>query len=108
MRRSLFLHSVIIVLVGQLTAAERVTLGVAIPAAYQTAGISSDTRSWSGSAPLLADLATTLAASEDPAAVALGCGCWEPTCSAPIVLPRAAGQAAPQIGVDLAAFIYDC
>uniref|UniRef100_UPI00211977BA VirB4 family type IV secretion system protein n=2 Tax=Frankia sp. AvcI1 TaxID=573496 RepID=UPI00211977BA len=71
-RRSLFLHTVISVLVGQLTPAERAALDVAITATYQAAGISSDPHSWGRPAPLLADLAATLAASEDPAAVTLG------------------------------------
>ncbi|WP_235487958.1 DUF87 domain-containing protein, partial [Frankia sp. AvcI1] len=73
-RRSLFLHTVISVLVGQLTPAERAALDVAITATYQAAGISSDPHSWNRPAPLLTDLAATLASSTDPAAAALAAG----------------------------------
>jgi len=73
-RRSLFLHTVLSVLLGPLTAAGRAALDIAITATYQAAGISSDPRSWHRPAPLLADLVTTLAASDDPAAGALAAG----------------------------------
>ncbi|KPM51494.1 DUF87 domain-containing protein [Frankia sp. B2] len=73
-RRSLFLHTVISILVGQLSAPERAALDAAITATYQAAGISSDPRSWSRPAPLLTDLAATLAGSTDPAAGALAAG----------------------------------
>ncbi|ABW12170.1 Type IV secretory pathway VirB4 protein-like protein [Parafrankia sp. EAN1pec] len=77
-RRSLFLHTVISVLVGEMTAAERAALDAAITATYQAAGISSDPRSWNRPAPLLtdlADLAATLASSTGPAA-ALAAGLY--------------------------------
>lgn len=65
-RRSLFLHTVITVLLGnELTAAERAALDHAVATTYQRAGITSDPRTWTRPAPLLADLAETLA--NDPA-----------------------------------------
>ncbi|WP_322749362.1 MULTISPECIES: VirB4 family type IV secretion system protein [unclassified Frankia] len=66
-RRSLFLHTVIAVLVGSLTAAERAALDSGLTATYRGAGISSDPGSWTRPAPHLADLAATLAGSTDPA-----------------------------------------
>jgi len=71
-RRGLFLHTVIAVLIGQLTAPERAALDSAIIATYQAAGITSDPRSWSRPAPLLTHLAATLSGSDDPTAVTLG------------------------------------
>jgi type IV secretory pathway VirB4 component len=71
-RRSLFLHTVISVLVGQLNAAERAAADAAIIATYRQAGITTDPASWNRPAPLLADLATTLTSADDPAAAALG------------------------------------
>ncbi|WP_045875835.1 DUF87 domain-containing protein [Pseudofrankia sp. DC12] len=70
-RRSLFLHTVISVLIGELTATERAVLDVAIAATYQAAGITADPRTWNQPAPLLSDLATTLAGTQNPVAVAL-------------------------------------
>lgn len=71
-RRSLFLHSVISVLLGsELAATERAALDRAITATYQHAGITSDPRTWTRPAPLLADLAEVLADSSDPAGVEL-------------------------------------
>jgi hypothetical protein len=71
-RRSLFLHTVIAVLVGQeLGAGERAALDRAIAATYQAAGITADARTWTRPAPILADLRDTLAqagAAGDPAA----------------------------------------
>lgn len=62
-RRSLFLHTVVAVLLGrELEAAERAVLDRAIAATYQRVGITSDPRSWTRSAPLLADLAKILEA----------------------------------------------
>lgn len=61
-RRSLFVHTVISVLLGgELEAADRAVLDRAIAATYQRAGITSDSRTWTRSAPLLADLAEVLA-----------------------------------------------
>ncbi|GHH62407.1 VirB4 family type IV secretion system protein [Lentzea cavernae] len=60
-RRSLFLHTVISVLLGsELEATERAALDRAITATYQRAGINSDARTWTRPAPLLADLASVL------------------------------------------------
>ncbi|MGW5722819.1 VirB4 family type IV secretion system protein [Amycolatopsis sp. NPDC003865] len=61
-RRSLFLHTVISVLLGsELAATDRAALDRAITATYQRAGITSDPRTWPRPAPLLADLAEVLA-----------------------------------------------
>jgi type IV secretory pathway VirB4 component len=71
-RRSLFLHTVLAVLIGaELTAPQRAALDRAITATYQRAGITTDPRTWNRPAPLLADLATTLAEGEDPTGVDL-------------------------------------
>ncbi|MEV7040467.1 DUF87 domain-containing protein [Amycolatopsis sp. NPDC051061] len=64
-RRSLFLHTVISVLLGsELAATERAALDRAITATYQRAGVTSDPRTWTRPAPLLADLAEVLAEEE--------------------------------------------
>ncbi|MGP4112970.1 VirB4 family type IV secretion system protein [Streptomyces sp. 4N509B] len=71
-RRSLFLHTVIGVLLGAaLTPGERATLDRAITATYQQAGITADPRTWTRPAPLLADLARTLHTSADAEAADL-------------------------------------
>lgn len=71
-RRSLFLHTVISVLLGsELEATERAALDRAITATYQRVGITSDPRTWTRPAPLLADLAEVLAEAGDPAGVEL-------------------------------------
>ncbi|SEP50557.1 VirB4 family type IV secretion system protein [Amycolatopsis saalfeldensis] len=71
-RRSLFLHTVISVLLGaELAATERAALDRAITATYQRVGITSDPRTWTRPAPLLADLAEVLADTGDPAGVEL-------------------------------------
>jgi hypothetical protein len=71
-RRSLFLHTVITVLLGaEPTATERAVLDRAITATYQHAGITADARSWTRPAPTLRDLRDTLtraAQTGDPAA----------------------------------------
>jgi type IV secretory pathway VirB4 component len=68
-RRALFLHSLIGVLASQpLDAAARAALDRAIITAYNTAGITSDPRSWRRPAPLLTDLAHALSSDSDPAA----------------------------------------
>ncbi|QFU86756.1 VirB4 family type IV secretion system protein [Amycolatopsis sp. YIM 10] len=65
-RRSLFLHTVLAVLVGgEITAAERAVLDTAITATYHRAGITDDTRTWTRPAPLLRDLRDVLAATGD-------------------------------------------
>ncbi len=65
-RRSLFLHTVIAVLLDSpLAPTERAALDRAITATYHHAGITADPRTWTRPAPLLADLATTLEKSAD-------------------------------------------
>jgi type IV secretory pathway VirB4 component len=66
-RRALFLHTFLAVLLGaDFTAAERAALDRAVLATYQQAGITSDPRTWTRPAPLLADLATALADDDSP------------------------------------------
>ncbi|MDX8053765.1 DUF87 domain-containing protein [Lentzea sp. BCCO 10_0798] len=61
-RRSLFLHTVISVLVGsELQAAERAALDRGIAATYQSAGITADARTWTRPAPTLLTLRDQLA-----------------------------------------------
>jgi hypothetical protein len=68
-RRCLFLHTVISVLLNsELGAGERVALDRGISATYQRAGITADPRTWTHPAPTLADLREVLAAARDPAA----------------------------------------
>jgi type IV secretory pathway VirB4 component len=68
-RRCLFLHTVISVLVGtELAAEQRAALDRGITATYQRAGITADARTWTRPAPTLPDLREVLAASGDPAA----------------------------------------
>lgn len=68
-RRCLFLHTVIAVLVGtELGAAQRAALDRGITATYQWVGITADTHTWTRPAPTLADLRDMLAAAGDPAA----------------------------------------
>ncbi|MEU0924524.1 VirB4 family type IV secretion system protein [Streptomyces malaysiensis] len=65
-RRALFLHTVIGVLLGSaLHPTERAVLDRAITATYQRAGITTDPRTWTRPAPLLADLATVLEQSKN-------------------------------------------
>ncbi|GAA3012548.1 VirB4 family type IV secretion system protein [Actinokineospora diospyrosa] len=69
LRRSLFLHTVLAVLFGEeLSASERAALDRAVAATYQQAGITADPRTWTRQAPLLADLAATLASRTEPGA----------------------------------------
>lgn len=71
-RRSLFLHTVLSVLLGGgLAPTERAALDRAITATYQRVGITADARTWTRPAPLLADLAEVLADSGDSAGVEL-------------------------------------
>jgi hypothetical protein len=61
MRRGLFLHTFLGVLLGETpTATERAVLDQAIMACYHRAGITADPRTWARPAPLLADLAAAL------------------------------------------------
>jgi hypothetical protein len=61
-RRSLFLHTVLAVLLGDLTTGERAILDRAIAAAYRAAGIHDDPRTWTRPAPTLRTLRDVLAA----------------------------------------------
>ncbi|GGU39623.1 hypothetical protein GCM10010178_34910 [Lentzea flava] len=61
-RRSLFLHTVISVLLGaELEAAERAALDQAIASTYENAGITADTRTWTRPSPTLVSLRDELA-----------------------------------------------
>jgi type IV secretory pathway VirB4 component len=61
-RRSLFLHTVIAVLIGgEPTAAERAALDRAIAATYQSVGITADARTWTRPSPTLRVLRDQLA-----------------------------------------------
>ncbi|MFE9748237.1 VirB4 family type IV secretion system protein [Saccharothrix saharensis] len=65
-RRSLFLHTVIAVLLGKTpNPSQRTVLDQAITTTYQRAGITADPRTWTRPAPLLAELAAVLADSPD-------------------------------------------
>jgi len=67
LRRALFLHTFLAVLLGELPdPTGRAVLDQAIMACYQAAGITADPRTWARPAPLLADLAGTLAAAGAP------------------------------------------
>jgi type IV secretory pathway VirB4 component len=84
-RRGLFLHTVVAVLAAStgigtgvgsgatagLSAAETAVLDGAILDTYHAAGITADPATWDTPAPLMADLAATLTAAEDPAAKTL-------------------------------------
>ncbi|WP_419995012.1 VirB4 family type IV secretion system protein [Streptomyces boninensis] len=68
-RRSLFCHTVLAVLLGgPLDPAQRVALDQAVTATYQKAGITADARTWNRPAPLLGDLMTVLSNTRQPAA----------------------------------------
>ena len=67
-RRGLFLHTLLAVMLGDLSAAQRAALDTTITATYTTAGITHDPATWTRPAPLLADLAATLDATPDPTA----------------------------------------
>ncbi len=71
-RRSLFMHTVLAVLLGGAPSPQdRAVLDRAIAATYQQAGITADPRTWIRPAPLLADLAAALQRTKDRAATAL-------------------------------------
>jgi len=71
-RRALFLHTLVSVLLGETPPpAERAALDRGIIACYAAAGITNDPATWTTPAPLLRDLAATLAADLDPAAATL-------------------------------------
>jgi type IV secretory pathway VirB4 component len=68
-RRCLFLHTVIAVLIGtEFGPGERAALDRGITATYQQAGITADPHTWTRPAPTLRDLHEVLAASPNPAA----------------------------------------
>jgi hypothetical protein len=67
----LTVHTVVQVILGGLSAAERAALDRAIAGAYAKAGISHDPATWDRPAPLLKDLAGVLTADQDAAARAL-------------------------------------
>ncbi|WP_027930120.1 VirB4 family type IV secretion system protein [Amycolatopsis thermoflava] len=67
-RRSLFLHTVVEVLLGgEPSAAERAALDRAIAATYQSVGVTADPRTWTRPSPELRTLRDQLASSEDTA-----------------------------------------
>lgn len=71
-RRGLFLHTLIAVLIGHLPPpTERAALDRAILTVYRQAGITADPRTHRRPAPLLRDLSASLAADTDPAAAQL-------------------------------------
>ena len=59
-RRVLFLHTLISVLLGQLSPGERAVLDRAVTATYAAAGITPDPGTWTRAAPLMRDLSDTL------------------------------------------------
>ncbi|WP_449555813.1 VirB4 family type IV secretion system protein [Jatrophihabitans lederbergiae] len=72
LRRSLFLHTVLTLLLGgEPSAVERAVLDRAITGTYQRAGITADPRTWARPAPILADLRDVLAGLDDPRAASL-------------------------------------
>ncbi|MCQ6246150.1 ATP-binding protein [Streptomyces malaysiensis] len=71
-RRVLFLHSFVSVLIGSpLDGTDKAILDRAILAAYRRAGITADTRTWTRTPPVLADLAAVLAEDDSPASAEL-------------------------------------
>jgi type IV secretory pathway VirB4 component len=66
-RRGLFLHTLLAVMLGELTPTERAVLDTAITATYTAAGITHDPATWTRPAPLLSDLAAVLGSQPDPA-----------------------------------------
>ena len=70
-RRALYMHTVLGVLVGELTSHERVVADRAIHTAYTSAGITYDPTTWTRPAPILADLAAAFAELDDPSATDL-------------------------------------
>ena len=75
MRRALFLHTFVAVLLGgQPSAAGRAALDAAIMACYHQAGITADRRTWARPAPLLTDLAAALRSGGGQAGAELAAG----------------------------------
>ncbi len=72
LRRTLFLHTVISVLLGgEPPAGQRTALDAALARTYQRAGITANPRTWTRPAPILADLRDALARIGTPAALDL-------------------------------------
>jgi hypothetical protein len=72
LRRSLFLHTVLAVLLGgEPPADQRAVLDHAITSTYRNAGITTDPRTWTRPAPILNDLHDTLTSLATPAALEL-------------------------------------
>lgn len=73
-RRKLHLHTVITVLLGEQTPAQRAALDTALTATYAAAGITDDPTSWIRPAPTLSTLANHLAATGNPVSADLAAG----------------------------------
>ncbi len=73
-RRKLFLHTLIQVLLGDQTAAQRTALDSALAATYAAAGITEDPATWTRPAPTLSGLRAQLDRTGMPAAVELAAG----------------------------------
>jgi hypothetical protein len=69
MRRALWMHTVLGVLLGTLSPAHAAVADVGIHTCYRRAGITADPATWTRPAPLLADLAAALADTGDPLGV---------------------------------------
>ncbi|NRQ30654.1 conjugal transfer protein TraC [Nonomuraea sp. NN258] len=68
-RRAMFLQTLVATMLGEpLTSAAKAVLDKAVIATYAAHGITSDQRTWKRPAPLLADLATMLEATDSPEA----------------------------------------
>ncbi|PZG23087.1 conjugal transfer protein TraC [Spongiactinospora gelatinilytica] len=68
-RRAMFLQTLVATMLGEpLAATTKAVLDKAVIATYAAAGITSDQRTWKRPAPLLADLATMLEATDTPEA----------------------------------------
>ncbi|MCP2290791.1 TraG/VirB4 family ATPase [Nocardia amikacinitolerans] len=73
-RRKLFLHTLIQVLLGDQTAAQRTALDAALAATYTAAGITEDPATWTRPAPTLSGLRAQLDRMNAPAAAELAAG----------------------------------
>ncbi|WP_280332925.1 PrgI family protein [Nocardia wallacei] len=73
-RRKLHLHTVIAVLLGEQTSAQRAALDTTVTATYAAAGITDDPATWVRPAPTLSMLRDQLAATGDPVAADLAAG----------------------------------
>ncbi|MBF6366900.1 PrgI family protein [Nocardia puris] len=73
-RRKLFLHTLIQVLLGDQTAAQRAALDTALAATYTAAGITDDPATWTRRTPTLSGLRNQLEHLDTPAAAELAAG----------------------------------